>query len=62
MKLEGYPLPAQAVLVIMEIVSLYSNVPHEESCLIVEEILRNKTPLTYFLMELVNIILENKKV
>lgn len=50
------------VLATIDVVSFYLNIPHDEAQLVVEETLENrtnKTPPTYFLMEMVDIILEN---
>lgn len=59
--MEGFTISIEAVLFIINMVSLYINIPCEEAWEVVEMTLekRNeKNPPTYFLMELVDIILE----
>lgn len=39
-KVEGYPIPAQVVSATMDVVLLYTNIPHEEAHSVIEETLK----------------------
>lgn len=60
-KIERFKPPEEAILVMMDVVCLYRNIPHEEARQVVEdnlEMRHTKSPPTYFFMELTNIISE----
>lgn len=60
-KIEGFVPSMGTILVSIDVVSLYTNISHEEAREVIELILekrRDKFPPTYFLMELVDIVLE----
>lgn len=60
--LEGSQASTQTVFVTLDIRTLYTNIPHEEGREVIEGILESRSdkfPPTFFLLELLDIILEN---
>lgn len=61
-QMENMPVPSGSVLVTIDINALYTNVPHDEARLVVEESLdfrSLKEPPTYLLIEFLDLILEH---
>lgn len=58
---EHVPIPKGAVLILMDVNSLYTNIPHEAARLVVQNALdrrRDLLPAAHFLMNLLEIVLE----
>lgn len=60
-KIEGSSVPEEALLLSFDVVSLYTNIPHEELRAILQNIFDSRTipsPTTHFLLNLVDVLME----
>lgn len=61
-KIKNYAIPEDAVLLSMDVKALYTNIPHEEARNTVQQTLENDSgnlPPMHFILDLVDIVLEN---
>lgn len=59
MQIEGMRIPSEAVLVTMDVASLYTSIPHNDAHQVLESALDshdNLQPPMFFLVELINIV------
>lgn len=61
MKTENKQIPSEAILVTLDVNSLYMSIPHDEAYLVTADFLERrekKDPPTHFLSELLELVLE----